>query len=205
MADYYNKGALLKAQEGFFMIKLESFMLHTRSLPLGKSLACYGSHESQVSFKKAMANLKGMVGLRVESVAFDVELDKDEREWVHISGMQNVDLSDVCSRCAERFHFSLSKRIDMTFIPAIKMTGAPIQDEIDEVSTYEEGVIDLFPSLMESIFLDIPIKPLCEEACKGLCPQCGTNLNLNPCTCPKEGGTLKLGKLITQVTFINQQ
>jgi len=185
------------------MEKLKGFTLSTRSLPIGKSAARYDSHESQVSFKKARANLRGMAGLKVESIAFDVDLDKDDMDWVYISGIQHVELSDVCSRCAERFPFSVSKRIALTFIPAVNTMEAPIQDEDDGVFMYEEGLIDLFPALMESVFLDIPIKPLCDEACRGLCPQCGTNRNLSPCSCPENGGALTLGKLIAKAASLN--
>ena len=185
------------------MFKLESFMLNIRSLPLGKSEARYDSREFTASFEKAKATLTGMADLRIESVAFEVDIDKDDREWVRLNGIQHVDLSNVCSRCAERFLFSFSKRIGMTFIPAIDAMEIPAQDEGDTLSSYEEDLIDLFPVLMESVFLEVPIKPLCHEGCVGLCPQCGTNLNLRSCTCPQKAEDVNLGKMIAQAASLD--
>lgn len=185
------------------MYKLESFMLHIRGLPLGKSEARYDSREFKASFEQAKSTLTGMADLKIESVAFEVDMDKDEREWVRLSGIQHVDISNVCSRCAERFLFSFSKRIDMTFIPAIDAMGILDHDEGDTVSSYEEDLIDLFPALMESVFLEVPIKPLCHEGCVGLCPQCGTNLNLKSCTCHQQADAINLGKMIAQAVSLD--
>ena len=57
----------------------------------------------------------------------------------------------------------------------------------DEGEAYPivDGEIDLTPLLTEEIIANIPIKVLCREDCQGLCPQCGANLNDNPCKCDK--------------------
>jgi uncharacterized protein len=44
--------------------------------------------------------------------------------------------------------------------------------------------VDLESLLREQIILMMPLKPLCVESCKGLCPQCGANLNRETCKCP---------------------
>ena len=54
-----------------------------------------------------------------------------------------------------------------------------------EISHYYGDFVDLVPILCEQIILLIPIKPLCSPECKGLCPQCGTNLNYSSCDCPR--------------------
>jgi len=48
------------------------------------------------------------------------------------------------------------------------------------------GEIHLSEIACEQIFLEIPYQPLCQEACKGLCPSCGQDLNLSSCGCVKE-------------------
>lgn len=45
----------------------------------------------------------------------------------------------------------------------------------------ENGHINLSPLLREYMFLEVPISPFCRPDCKGLCPECGTNLNLSSC------------------------
>ncbi|HQP29583.1 MAG TPA: DUF177 domain-containing protein, partial [Syntrophales bacterium] len=46
--------------------------------------------------------------------------------------------------------------------------------------------LDLDPIVYEQILLQIPLKILCREDCRGLCPHCGANLNDGPCRCPEE-------------------
>ena len=50
----------------------------------------------------------------------------------------------------------------------------------------KEPVVDLFEILNQQIFLMIPEKHLCRESCKGLCPRCGANLNVETCSCGQE-------------------
>jgi uncharacterized protein len=52
----------------------------------------------------------------------------------------------------------------------------------------EDGKIDLGPLMREFMFLEVPIKPLCRPDCKGLCPECGENLNDNICSHPSSTG-----------------
>jgi len=55
----------------------------------------------------------------------------------------------------------------------------------DDLTTafYSEGVLDVIDLLREQFQLVLPMKPLCREDCKGLCPECGTNLNRGTCDC----------------------
>ncbi len=62
------------------------------------------------------------------------------------------------------------------------------EDDIDEqpddyYETYSGEKIDLSEFLKEQIVLSLPYKLLCKEDCKGLCPKCGTNLNIEKCNC----------------------
>ncbi len=58
-----------------------------------------------------------------------------------------------------------------------------LQDEDVETSYYENDTIDLNELLREQFYLALPMKPLCADGCRGLCPQCGTNLNTGRCDC----------------------
>ena len=49
-----------------------------------------------------------------------------------------------------------------------------------------DGKLDLSQLALEDVFLSLPSKLLCSEDCKGICPQCGKNLNEGPCDCKKE-------------------
>ena len=59
----------------------------------------------------------------------------------------------------------------------------------------ETGVIDLAPVLREYILLEIPISPLCQPDCKGLCPICGNNLNESTCYHEDDSGDPRLASL----------
>ena len=48
---------------------------------------------------------------------------------------------------------------------------------------YRDEQIDLNELLREQFYLALPMKPLCSEGCKGICPQCGTNRNAANCDC----------------------
>jgi uncharacterized protein len=67
----------------------------------------------------------------------------------------------------------------------------------DDLSTafYRDETIDLGDLVREQFYLMVPMKPLCSEACKGLCPQCGTNLNRGTCECRNEWHDPRFEKL----------
>jgi uncharacterized protein len=77
------------------------------------------------------------------------------------------EVSMVCCRCLSEFLVKVSKEFDLDY---------PL----------EKGclTIDLDPDIRDHIMLDYPLKPLCKEDCKGLCPRCGANLNdVTKCDC----------------------
>ncbi|MFZ5814255.1 MAG: YceD family protein [Bacillota bacterium] len=96
----------------------------------------------------------------------------------------------VCSRCLAGFTEELEVAFEEEFIEAGAEEGRAEEDEEEEsqrtVSFYTGDEIDLTEPLRENILLELPMKPLCDEACKGLCPTCGTNLNEGRCGCEGE-------------------
>ena len=67
---------------------------------------------------------------------------------------------------------------------ALLETGWPeIQDDDLSTAFYEHDTIDLGQLMSEQFYLALPMKPLCKDACRGLCAQCGTNLNRETCGC----------------------
>ncbi len=135
-------------------------------------------------------------GFLPETEPFDCTLRRIEivctvrrmKENVFIEGSVTASAEAPCCRCLEAARFPLAASFKYTFSPA---PDEP-QDEMElntedlELAYYEEDMIDLDRLIYEQIMLQIPIKPLCAEACKGLCPQCGTNLNVATCACEAE-------------------
>lgn len=94
----------------------------------------------------------------------------------------NFDFFGVCDRCADdiekKYVFSLNKII----VNAMENEN----DDYDDYIVVENNVLDLDELINEEIQLFLPAKMLCKDDCKGLCQNCGKNLNYEKCECVKE-------------------
>lgn len=93
----------------------------------------------------------------------------------------------VCSRCLREYTEPLSVAFDEEFVEREPGEGGPADADNEEsgrtVSFYSGDEVDLTDVARDHILLALPMKPLCSEACKGLCPRCGKDLNEGPCGC----------------------
>ena len=116
-------------------------------------------------------------------VAFEIHKDKEKFRLV---GNVKTELELPCSRCVEGFRFPVDAPFDVRFLPAAEMSAGDEREvaaEDLETSYYTDDQIDLNELLREQFYLALPMKPLCREECRGLCPQCGINLNTGRCDC----------------------
>lgn len=116
-------------------------------------------------------------------LGFDLHKDKDNFRLV---GRVRTELELSCSRCLEPFTLPVDQTFDLRYHPATEASTeqeTEIAEEDLETSFYRDEQIDLNELLREQFYLALPMKPLCREDCKGLCPQCGTNLNTATCAC----------------------
>lgn len=97
-----------------------------------------------------------------------------------------------CSRCLEDFIHPLHADFALNFTsqpdtdPESLIQGEyEIKAEQAGLVIFRDDEIDLTESIQDQILMALPIQPLCREDCRGLCPQCGTNLNLGGCNCEK--------------------
>ncbi|HUN53557.1 MAG TPA: DUF177 domain-containing protein [Smithella sp.] len=104
---------------------------------------------------------------------------------VFIKGSLTALVDICCSRCLENTKLSIGADFAYTLIPAKAETREDLEltPEELEISYYKGDFIDLGPIICEQIILQIPIKTLCRDECKGLCPQCGANWNTSSCSC----------------------
>jgi uncharacterized protein len=104
------------------------------------------------------------------------------------SGTLRAEVTATCARCAE--DFSVASERDFRFVLAPRsvgdLNGKHINAEDLEFSLYEGDAVEVSPLLREQLLLALPTRPLCQEGCRGLCPQCGVNLNLKTCACSAE-------------------
>jgi uncharacterized protein len=105
-------------------------------------------------------------------------------------GLLESSLSVTCSRCLANFSFPVKNKLRVHFIPRsedVKLGSEVELTDLDvEQEFYEEGQINLSSSVRDLILLSLPHIRLCKKDCAGLCPQCGTNLNENDCSCEKQ-------------------
>ena len=117
------------------------------------------------------------------ALALDVHKDKDRFRLV---GTVRATLHLACSRCLEPYLVPVECVFDLRYLPHAANTGDEEQEVAeDDLSTafYRDEVIDLADLAREQMYLALPMKPLCGPDCRGLCPQCGTNLNRDTCGC----------------------
>ena len=88
----------------------------------------------------------------------------------------------ICDRCASEFHRKVEFPIDVVLVT--KLESEETEDEW--VFPLEGDSADLDDIVRTVFVLNLDSKLLCKEDCKGLCPQCGKNLNDGPCNCRKE-------------------
>lgn len=121
----------------------------------------------------------------VAPVILDFEIHKDKEKF-RLVGRARTELELACSRCLEPFRMPVDASFDHRYLPASEMSAEPereVQDEDIGTSYYRDDQIDLDELLREQFYLALPMKPLCREDCRGLCSQCGTNLNAGACDC----------------------
>ena len=93
-----------------------------------------------------------------------VEKDKD---ILKVDCKIEGSIKQICSRCLYEFDSSIDKRVNL-----IHKLG-------------NEHTVELDSDIKDTIMLDYPIRILCKEDCKGLCAECGENLNEGTCSCKR--------------------
>ena len=116
---------------------------------------------------------------------------------VFVSGALETGVEQTCCRCLEPFELPVEAAVAYTFQPATD--SLPEEQELKEEDTricyYTSGEIDLSQVVIEQVLLSIPMKPICSSECKGLCPQCGSNRNLDACGCEEKRVDPRFGAL----------
>ncbi|OPY59396.1 MAG: hypothetical protein A4E55_00233 [Pelotomaculum sp. PtaU1.Bin035] len=105
-----------------------------------------------------------------------------------VEGEVSGKLSLTCDRCLEHFDYSFEVPIKENYTRSTEGGG-------DEVVSFAGDILDITPEVIKSIILSLPMKAICREDCRGLCPSCGCNLNKDRCDCGKEDTDLRLSVL----------
>ncbi len=131
----------------------------------------------------------------VAPVSLVGEVHKDGQK-VRFVGRLAGTLECNCSRCLDPFDVPVALDLDLLFLSSAANAGGgstgdeeggdAIADDDLGVSYYRDDVLDLGEIIREQFYLALPMKPLCREDCRGLCPVCGINRNRETCTCKAE-------------------
>ncbi|MCI5127310.1 MAG: DUF177 domain-containing protein [Candidatus Electrothrix sp. AUS3] len=111
---------------------------------------------------------------------------------VEVCGSLDAGVLLACDRCLADYSFVVQSSFhyildvasqESSHIKEIECTRASL-----DIIQVEEPVVDIADLLRQQLYLAIPEKKICFQECKGLCPQCGTDLNSNECSCATETG-----------------
>jgi uncharacterized protein len=122
--------------------------------------------------------------LKVSARAFRI------RELFEVEGHFQTRVRLICSRCLKNFDSLLASGFALTYTREAPGLGAEPTEEEVELRVEEIGLmyfrgeeIDLRDGIQEQVVMTFPLKPLCDEKCKGLCPTCGADRNQGDCGC----------------------
>ena len=119
-------------------------------------------------------------------VELALDVQKLSGDAFAVSGRVRTELEMECGRCLEPFRVPVDAAFDLRYVPQSANSGEGEREVGEEdlaTAFFRDGMLDLIDLLREQFMLALPMKPLCAEGCRGLCPQCGTNLNKTQCGC----------------------
>lgn len=136
-------------------------------------------------------------------VEADVEVNRSD-EYVSVRVTISARVSAACSRCLEpggvaingelRYLYTLRSNLERETSSEKEREGEVDDEEIIAVSSWDE-IINLGELAWETLITSLPPAVQCSEDCRGLCPECGANLNKTQCGCKKETGDPRFEKL----------
>jgi uncharacterized protein len=120
-----------------------------------------------------------------DAIRFSIRFNKLENSKIKAKGWVRTHIFLRCVKCLEMFDYKINSNFDIVFFPA-ELSGfesSSLKGDDLEYIFYEDNEIDLKRVLLEQINLFIPVNPVCDSDCKGICPNCGSNLNKEKCKC----------------------
>ncbi len=132
------------------------------------------------------------VRLRAFSVSGLIEIEGEVSTVARLS----------CGRCLDDYETAVESEFSLTFAKELPEVEDLAGEEGTEITAEEMGLIllegeeiDLRESVVEQVVLALPLQPLCRRACKGLCSQCGADLNKEACGCGSANVNIKFAAL----------
>lgn len=141
-------------------------------------------------------HLDGEESFALEGGALRSHVERGDDDTVHVRGRLQAEVALSCGRCLEGFTLNIDQELDLFYLAHAVGQENEEEDEVElsdrdvVVAYYEGDRLDLGNVIREQLFLDVPMKRVCREDCRGLCPHCGVNRNQQDCACPNEEPSL---------------
>jgi DUF177 domain-containing protein len=113
---------------------------------------------------------------------------KREGQKLKVDGRLETRIHVECDRCLELIEFPIESEFRLEYVTPqeyARLEAAELSDEDLDLSVFDGDVVDIDQIVEEQLLLAAPSQVLCQENCKGLCSECGANLNLGECGCQK--------------------
>ena len=136
----------------------------------------YAIDEAEDRYEELAGKIKGAMRLMRTDRGILVRAELDTR------------VRAECSRCLAPFTEPVSFAIDEVFYPSIDIVHGGKLDRPEDEGAFtidRRHILDLGEPTRQYALLSLPMKPLCAQACSGLCSTCGVNLNVETCGCPQ--------------------
>ncbi|MFI7189534.1 YceD family protein [Nocardia nova] len=146
------------------------FVLDTRSL---------GRAPGSIRQVHRVVTAAEKIGLDLIAIPAGAEIDLDltlqaVSEGVLVTGSVSAPIEGECSRCLESFTDDLE--LEITELFAYPNSATEQTTEEDEIYRLVDDMIDIEPVVTDAVGLELPLQPLCEPDCAGLCPECGVRM-----------------------------
>ena len=128
-------------------------------------------------------------------------------DQVLVAGDIRAELQVICSRCLKPFGQKIQKTFELEYRP-----DPTVEEEGEEfglaytdltIGFYRNHELDVSAMISEQIVFEVPMKPVCKETCKGLCGQCGADLNKGKCSCERQTVDPRLAVLLDFKKMLN--
>jgi len=115
-----------------------------------------------------------------------------------LEGQLETKIEMVCARCLEPVIEDVNRSFDLFYAPLPKGPKPKedrLKDDDTEIGFFEGDGLFLADVLREQVLLALPLKVICQSDCRGLCPNCGANLNHEECRCETHATDPRLAPL----------
>lgn len=166
-------------------MKIETERIPQDGLSLKHRMQANDFEILKVLIAKGEAEFIDTIGIKLSIV--------QHKDLIQVDGSLQTCVRIVCSRCAESYDAQLRRPFTLSYSRKIPQDLHRDEKEGIELTAQQIGLIlyqgdeiDLRDALAEQVVLALPYKPLCRQDCKGLCQNCGANLNLEACQCKSD-------------------